>query len=152
MRAEARRRRYGSDERITSLLKKARVIVVPVVNVDGFETSFSDGQLVDLRPVDEGGTGSILATPGNAYKRKNCRTADGMAPLANECALASSPGGFGAGVDPNRNYGGFCSSPTTPSPIWCCARTASRPTPPVPTACPSAIRRTRPRRATVRRS
>ncbi|MBT2675853.1 carboxypeptidase [Streptomyces sp. ISL-14] len=104
-------RGYGNDDRITSLLKKARVLVVPVVNVDGFEKSFNDGQLVDLRGIDEGGTGSILATPGNAYKRKNCRMADGLAPVANECALASSPGGFGAGVDPNRNYGGFWGGP-----------------------------------------
>ncbi|MET9438409.1 M14 family zinc carboxypeptidase [Streptomyces sp. NPDC006551] len=102
---------HGTDERITALLKKARVIVVPVVNVDGFEKSINDGQLVDLRTVDEGGTGSILATPGNAYKRKNCRVIDGLSPLAGECGLVSSPGGFGAGVDLNRNYGGFWGGP-----------------------------------------
>ncbi|MBC9727582.1 carboxypeptidase [Streptomyces sp. TRM68367] len=102
---------YGTDDRITALLKKARVLVVPVVNVDGFEKSVNDGQLIDLRGVDEGGTGSILATPGNAYKRKNCRIVDGLTPLANECALASSPGGFGAGIDLNRNYGGFWGGP-----------------------------------------
>ncbi|MET9511837.1 M14 family metallopeptidase [Streptomyces flavidovirens] len=102
---------YGSDDRITNLLKKARVVVVPVVNVDGFEKSVNDGQLIDLRSVDDGGTASILATPGNAYKRKNCRIVDGQAPVAGECALVSSPGGFGAGVDPNRNYGGFWGGP-----------------------------------------
>ncbi|OAH13083.1 carboxypeptidase T precursor [Streptomyces jeddahensis] len=102
---------YGTDERITALLKKARVLVVPVVNVDGFEKSVNDGQLIDLRAIDGGGTGSILATPGNAYKRKNCRIVDGLTPLANECALASSPGGFGAGIDLNRNYGGFWGGP-----------------------------------------
>ncbi|MFF3289986.1 M14 family metallopeptidase [Streptomyces sp. NPDC003023] len=102
---------YGTDERITSLLKKARVVVVPVVNVDGFEKSFNDGQLVDLRTVDGGGTASILATPGNAYKRKNCRIVDGQAPLAGECALTSSPGGYAAGVDLNRNYGAFWGGP-----------------------------------------
>ena len=102
---------YGSDERITDLLRKARVLVVPVVNVDGFEKSFHDGQLVDLREVDGGGTASILGTPGNAYKRKNCRIVDGQKPLAGECALASSPGGYGAGIDVNRNYGGFWGGP-----------------------------------------
>lgn len=102
---------YGSDPRITALLNKARVVIVPVVNVDGFQKSFDDGQLIDLRPVDEGGTGSILATPGNAYKRKNCRIVDGFSPLLNECALASSPGGFGAGVDLNRNYGAYWGGP-----------------------------------------
>ncbi|MBT2440765.1 carboxypeptidase [Streptomyces sp. ISL-36] len=102
---------HGHDARITDLLRKARVIVVPVVNVDGFEKSVNDGQLVDLRTVDEGGTGSILATPGNAYKRKNCRIIDGLSPLAGECGLVSSPGGFGAGIDLNRNYGGFWGGP-----------------------------------------
>ncbi|WP_258564556.1 M14 family metallopeptidase [Streptomyces himalayensis] len=102
---------YGTEERITTLLKKARVLIVPVVNVDGFEKSVNDGQLIDLRAIDGGGTGSILATPGNAYKRKNCRIVDGLTPLANECALASSPGGFGAGIDLNRNYGGFWGGP-----------------------------------------
>jgi len=102
---------YGKNDRITKLLQKSRVLVVPVVNVDGFEKSVNDGMLLDLREVDDGGTVSILGTPGNAYKRKNCRMVDGQVPLANECALAPSNGGFGAGVDPNRNYGGFWGGP-----------------------------------------
>lgn len=102
---------YGSDPRITGLLDKARVLIVPVVNVDGFEKSINDGQKVDLREVDDGGTVSLLATPGNAYKRKNCRIVDGQEPVADECGLASSPGGFGAGVDLNRNYGGLWGGP-----------------------------------------
>ena len=106
---------YGADPRITRLLQLARVIVFPVVNVDGFEKSVNDGMLVDLRAVDDeldglDGTASILATPGNAYKRKNCRVVDGLAPLAAECAL-TSPGGYGIGVDLNRNYGGFWGGP-----------------------------------------
>ncbi|MGW0733942.1 M14 family zinc carboxypeptidase [Streptomyces sp. NPDC002851] len=104
-------RNHGSDDRITALLKKARVLVVPVVNPDGFEKSVNDGHLIDLRELDDGGTGSILATPGNAYKRKNCRIVDGLTPAAGECGLASSPGGFGAGVDLNRNYGGLWGGP-----------------------------------------
>ncbi|HEV2088235.1 MAG TPA: M14 family zinc carboxypeptidase, partial [Cryptosporangiaceae bacterium] len=102
---------YGRDARITNLLDKSRVLVVPVVNVDGFEKSINDGSLVDLREVDEGGTVAILGTPGNAYKRKNCRIVDGLKPLAAECALLVSPGGYGAGVDPNRNYGGYWGGP-----------------------------------------
>ncbi|MGH3311935.1 MAG: M14 family metallopeptidase [Streptomyces sp.] len=102
---------YGSDPRITRLLQKARVLVVPVVNVDGFEKSVNDGQKVDLRDIDDGGTASVLATPGNAYKRKNCRIVDGQQPAAGECALATSPGGFGVGVDLNRNYGGYWGGP-----------------------------------------
>ncbi|MGH8894354.1 MAG: M14 family zinc carboxypeptidase [Actinomycetes bacterium] len=103
---------HGSDARITDLLKKARVIVVPVVNVDGFNQSITQGSLLDLREVDNGGTVSILGTPGNAYKRKNCRVADGAdSTPPGACDAAASPGGFGIGVDPNRNYGGFWGGP-----------------------------------------
>lgn len=104
-------RNYGQDPRITSLLDASRVIVVPVVNVDGFDASFTSGQAVDLRAVDDGGTVSILGTPGNAYKRKNCRMPDGLDPLTAGCAAAGSPGGFGVGVDPNRNYGALWGGP-----------------------------------------
>ena len=103
---------YGSDARITRLLDKARVVVVPVVNVDGFNASRTDGAALDLREVDNGGTVSILGTPGNAYKRKNCRLVDGQDTPDGTCAAAvTSPGGFGAGVDLNRNYGGFWGGP-----------------------------------------
>ena len=96
---------YGSSSRITDLLKKARVLVVPVVNVDGFEQSRKWGDLVDLREVDNGGQVTILGTPGNAYKRKNCRVVDGQDTPPGGCEFAS-PGGYGVGVDLNRNYGG----------------------------------------------
>ncbi|GAA2114339.1 M14 family zinc carboxypeptidase [Nocardioides bigeumensis] len=104
---------YGTDARITGLLDRSRVVVVPVVNVDGFELSRTDGSLVDLREVDAGGTVSLLGTPGNAYKRKNCRVVDGQDPIDGTCRVASatSPGGYGVGVDLNRNYGGFWGGP-----------------------------------------
>jgi hypothetical protein len=104
---------YGKDERITELVDRSRVIVVPVVNVDGFDLSRTDGGLVDLRSLDEGGTASLLATPGNAYKRKNCRIVDGQDTPDGTCRAgsATSPGGFGTGVDLNRNYGGYWGGP-----------------------------------------
>ena len=107
---------YGSNKRITGLLDRARVIVVPVVNVDGFDLSRTDGELVDLRELNEqdplGGTSTMLATPGQAYKRKNCRVVDGQDTPDGSCrATLSSPGGFGLGVDLNRNYGGFWGGP-----------------------------------------
>lgn len=104
---------YGQDARITGLLDKARVLVVPVVNVDGFDLSRTDGGLVDLREADNGGTASILGTPGNAYKRKNCRVVDGQDTPDGTCRAfsATSPGGYGIGTDPNRNYGGFWGGP-----------------------------------------
>ncbi len=107
---------YGIDQRITGLLDKARVVVVPVVNVDGFHLSRTDGDLVDLRELNSldplGGTTSVLATPGNTYKRKNCRLVDGQDTPDGTCAAAAtSPGGYGVGIDLNRNYGGLWGGP-----------------------------------------
>ena len=107
---------YGKNREITRLLKKVRVVVVPVVNVDGFNLSRTDGEFVDLRDLNDydplGGTGSVLATPGRAYMRKNCRIVDGQDTPDGTCgALLASPGGFGAGTDLNRNYGGFWGGP-----------------------------------------
>jgi hypothetical protein len=83
-----------------------------VLNVDGFDKSRTDGELVDLREADNGGTATILGTPGNAYMRKNCRLVDGQDTPDGTCALAAtSPGGYGVGVDLNRNYGGFWGGP-----------------------------------------
>ena len=76
------------DARITGLLKKVRVLVVPVVNPDGFEQSRKWGDLVDIREVDNGGTVTILGNPGNAYKRKNCRVADGQATPPGGCEVS----------------------------------------------------------------
>jgi hypothetical protein len=102
---------HGQNARITDLLEKARVIVVPVVNADGFNQSVTQGALLDLREVDDGGTVAVLGTPGNAYKRKNCRIEGSDSTPPGACDAAASPGGFGIGVDPNRNYGGFWGGP-----------------------------------------
>ncbi len=103
----------SGDPRISGLLEQGRMVVVPVVNPDGFDLSFTDGQRVDLRELDGGGTASILGTPGNAYKRKNCRVVDGQDTPDGTCAAfsATSPGGFGIGTDLNRNYGGLWGGP-----------------------------------------
>lgn len=107
---------YGKDAQITRLLNRSRVIVVPVVNVDGFTFSRTDGDFVDLRDLNGsdplGGSTSILATPGRAYQRKNCRIVDGQDTPDGSCAaLLATPGGFGHGTDLNRNYGGFWGGP-----------------------------------------
>jgi murein tripeptide amidase MpaA len=101
------------DARISGLLERGRMVVVPVVNADGFQLSYTDGQAVDLRGLDGGGTASILGTPGNAYKRKNCRVVDGQDTPDGSCAAfsATSPGGYGVGIDLNRNYGGLWGGP-----------------------------------------
>jgi murein tripeptide amidase MpaA len=103
----------SGDPRISALLDRGRMVVVPVANPDGFQLSYTDGQAVDLRELDGGGTVSILGTPGNAYKRKNCRVIDGQDTPDGTCAAfsATSPGGFGIGTDLNRNYGGLWGGP-----------------------------------------
>jgi carboxypeptidase T len=72
----------GTDPRITGLLEQARIIVVPIVNVDGYDISRSYIQ---------------------EYKRKNCRIEDGAVPTPAQCADADNAS---LGVDLNRNYGG----------------------------------------------
>ncbi|SFB60175.1 Zinc carboxypeptidase [Amycolatopsis marina] len=72
----------GEDPRVTGLLDQARIIVVPVVNADGYDISRSY--------IHE-------------YKRKNCRVADGAVPTPAQCADADNSR---LGVDLNRNYGG----------------------------------------------
>jgi hypothetical protein len=91
---------FGSDARVTALLKKVRIVIVPVINVDGYLASRG---AVD--PADNSGDpqslislGESVAPPGGslAYRRKNC---DGASPSpATPCELQY-------GVDPNRNYG-----------------------------------------------
>ena len=99
------------DPRTVDLLTRARAIIVPVSNPDGYDASRTTGDLLDLREVDQGGTVSLLATPGNAYKRKNCRIVDGQTQPPGACAAIPSPGGFGIGIDLNRNYGALWGGP-----------------------------------------
>ena len=106
----------AGDARISRLVREARTVLIPVVNPDGFEKSVNDGLVADLRIVNEyDPTGVIsLATPNNAYKRKNCRLHQSMAtPLPLYCDAAKSPVGYGIGVDLNRNYGAFHGGPGT---------------------------------------
>lgn len=77
----------GTDTRITNILEKSRVIVVPVVNPDGFNLS---------------------RTLGYEMKRKNCRVTNGQIPTAGQCAQSSFRS---RGVDLNRNYSGFWGGP-----------------------------------------
>ena len=101
---------YGDDPEITELLKKQRVVVVPLINPDGFfasRSAASDGMFPD--PADTTGApeadtveGVVLPFGGNlAYRRKNC---NGPVP-----SLGGSerdyPCYYQWGVDPNRNYG-----------------------------------------------
>ena len=103
----------AGDERIVDLLTRGRAIIVPVSNPDGYDASRTSGDVADLRgtPGVPYNPGVILGTPGNAYKRKNCRYVEGQTHPAGTCVLVSSPGGFGIGVDLNRNYGALWGGP-----------------------------------------
>lgn len=89
--------KYGKDRSITRLLKRSRLIAVPIVNVDGFnysrESVLSYNQ--DLR------NRTSLMALGNGFEgywRKNRRSFTGItAPGAQ-----TNPDAYG--VDPNRNY------------------------------------------------
>jgi Zinc carboxypeptidase len=83
----------AGDERTTRLLDRIRVIVIPIVNPDGY--NLSRESLVDA--------GQPIVDPGFAYKRKNCRMTDFAVPAEGECGQQANRA---LGVDPNRNYGG----------------------------------------------
>jgi hypothetical protein len=106
---------YGTDERITNLLDRGRAVIVPVSNPDGYDASRTSGDIVDLRGTDgvPYNPAVILGTPGNAYKRKNCRYIDGETQPAGTCVAVPSPGGYGPGIDLNRNYGALWGGPGT---------------------------------------
>ena len=89
----------NGNARIRSLLERVRVIIVPVVNVDGFIASRSYG----TSPADDDSLATLPFAINDqaAYKRKNCRpTVPGSAAMP--CALRSN-----SGVDLNRNYGAY---------------------------------------------
>ena len=99
---------YGSDERITSLLDRVRVVIVPIVNKDGFHASREASKTYSPRdaacdPIagyencgDVELAEGVATGGGAAYRRKNCRGI--VFPVGVPCELQN-------GVDPNRNYG-----------------------------------------------
>ena len=100
--------RYNAGEaRVTELLRRVRVVAVPVVNPDGFRVSrsFDYNPATDNVPLPSG------AAEVNGYKRKNCRpTAEGD---PSPCEARPQQG-----VDLNRNYGAYwggTGSSTTPT-------------------------------------
>jgi murein tripeptide amidase MpaA len=97
---------YGTDSRITALLEDVRVIVIPVVNVDGFIASRSFG--TSANDDDQFATLAQSAAGTGAYRRKNCRPAspaDALIP----CTARTS------GIDLNRNYGAYWGGPGSSS-------------------------------------
>jgi hypothetical protein len=92
----------GGDARVTALLDRVRVLVLPMINPDGFVVSRGAGALPVL---DENSnlTLPLALADAAAYKRKNCRPPVGdPATRAIPCALRPP-----FGVDLNRNYGAY---------------------------------------------
>lgn len=98
---------YGSDKQITELLDEVRVVIVPIVNKDGFNASREASKTYSVRDQCNeiagydncGDFETVEGVPlgGNAaYRRKNCRGL--VLPVGVPCELQN-------GVDPNRNYG-----------------------------------------------
>lgn len=80
---------FGKDKEVTSLLRDARVIAIPIVNVDGFDYSRESRVQVPLLGAGNGFEG---------YWRKNRRSLSGVTVPAAQ----KNPDAYG--VDPNRNY------------------------------------------------
>lgn len=81
---------YGVDARTTDLLDRMRVVIVPIMNVDGFVESRE-------APVDNSNT-AVAPFATMAYWRKNRRSFTG----ATVPVIMKNPDAYG--VDPNRNY------------------------------------------------
>jgi hypothetical protein len=96
----------AKDKRVRSLLNASRVIVVPIVNPDGFNLSREEMKDVPVGPI--GLVAEAYANTGFAYKRRNCRIQDFATPAPGQCGTQSNRT---KGVDPNRNYGGFWGGP-----------------------------------------
>ena len=89
--------KFGKDKEITSLLKKARVIAVPIVNVDGFNYS-RESVLSVNQPVRNATSNTAAGNGFEGYWRKNRRSFTG----ATVPGAQVNPDAYG--VDPNRNY------------------------------------------------
>jgi hypothetical protein len=93
-------RNYGKDARVTRLLNRVRIFVVPNVNVDGYVASREAVDPADTSgdPQQAPSLAESVAPPGGslAYRRKNCNGSSSNP--ATPCHLQY-------GIDPNRNYG-----------------------------------------------
>ncbi|HWC14963.1 MAG TPA: M14 family zinc carboxypeptidase [Actinomycetota bacterium] len=89
--------RFGKDPKVTSLLNRARVILVPLVNPDGF--NYSRESVTSINQPVRNATQQMAGLNGfEGYWRKNRRSLTG----ATVPGAQVNPDAYG--VDPNRNY------------------------------------------------
>ncbi len=87
---------YADDDpRAERLMERSRLVIVPVVNVDGFQISRGADPLGDFSTFDY------------EMKRKNCAVAAATAPEDLGGTCDDNPAGRLRGTDLNRNYPGF---------------------------------------------
>lgn len=96
---------YKTSPRARKLVQGIRTVIVPVVNVDGFEVSRDAAPLGDFSRFDY------------EMKRKNCRITADTPPAEQVGPCANNPTGRLRGVDLNRNYPGFWGGAGA-SPTW----------------------------------
>jgi murein tripeptide amidase MpaA len=89
---------YGTSSRTTNLVNTTRTIVVPIVNVDGFNLS---------REAQHAGFSASFGLFDYEMKRKNCRISENTPTQYTTGTCGDNPAGRLRGTDPNRNYGGL---------------------------------------------
>lgn len=89
---------YGKSSRTTDLVNTTRTIVVPIVNVDGFNIS---------REARHAGFSASFGLFDYEMKRKNCRISSDTPDQYDDGTCANNAAGRLRGTDPNRNYGGL---------------------------------------------
>lgn len=90
---------YATDGRARNVVENSRTIIVPVVNVDGFQISRSAAPLGNFSQFDY------------EMKRKNCTISIATPAAFTGGTCAANPAGRLRGTDPNRNYPGFWGGP-----------------------------------------
>lgn len=107
-------KRYkGGNKKVRRLLKRARVLFVPVVNPDGFNLSRTAGAALGASGGRDapGGEELVNLVIEGEYHRKNCRYLKVTGLDGGSCTQQPGNGIAHFGVDPNRNYGGFWGGP-----------------------------------------
>lgn len=103
----------NGNKKVRKLLKRSRVVVVPIVSPDGFNVSRSAGAALGAsggRDAPGGDETPNLLIPME-YQRKNCRTLQAAGGEGGNCMQVPNTGLSQFGVDPNRNYGAFWGGP-----------------------------------------